>query len=141
MLGRARPGCCRRAQDCPQPKDKVRVLKEMIFPQCEKLGQTIIFVRTRETARALHSEARAHPAPARPLATPVRAMTLFAMRSSRRQGVNSQAGSREVRMIVVDMGVHLTSASKGLHAVLAHAHAQSGAWRRSVHLVAHTLTP
>ena len=26
----------------------------MIFPNCEKLGQTIIFVRTRETARALH---------------------------------------------------------------------------------------
>ncbi len=32
----------------------MRVLKDMIFPQCEKLGQTIIFVRTRETARALH---------------------------------------------------------------------------------------
>ena len=27
----------------------------MIFPLCEKLGQTIIFVRTRETARALHA--------------------------------------------------------------------------------------
>eukprot|EP00884_Botryococcus_braunii_P018155 jgi/Botrbrau1/5022/Bobra.0396s0036.1 len=40
---------------CPKPLDKVKVLKDMIFPQCEKLGQTIIFVRTRETARALHS--------------------------------------------------------------------------------------
>ncbi|GAB4815736.1 hypothetical protein N2152v2_002782 [Parachlorella kessleri] len=40
---------------CPAPGDKVRVLKDMIFPQCEKLGQTIIFVRTRETARGLHS--------------------------------------------------------------------------------------
>ena len=45
-------------QVCPQPRDKLMVLKEMIFPQCEKLGQTIIFVRTRESARALHSEAR-----------------------------------------------------------------------------------
>jgi ATP-dependent RNA helicase DDX19/DBP5 len=33
---------------------KTRVLKEMIFPNCEKLGQTIIFVRTRDGARALH---------------------------------------------------------------------------------------
>ncbi|KAK9845721.1 hypothetical protein WJX81_000486 [Elliptochloris bilobata] len=40
---------------CPTPQDKLVVLKDMIFPQCEKLGQTIIFVRTRETARALHS--------------------------------------------------------------------------------------
>lgn len=40
---------------CPTAKDKVRVLADMIFPQCEKLGQTIIFVRTRETARALHA--------------------------------------------------------------------------------------
>ena len=38
--------------------DKVIVLKDMIFPQCEKLGQTIIFVRTREVARALHSAVR-----------------------------------------------------------------------------------
>jgi len=27
----------------------------MVFPNCEKLGQTIIFVRTREAARQLHS--------------------------------------------------------------------------------------
>lgn len=40
---------------CPTPADKVKVLRDMIFPQCEKLGQTIIFVRTREAARALHS--------------------------------------------------------------------------------------
>lgn len=39
---------------CPTPQAKVKVLSDMIFPQCEKLGQTIIFVRTRETARALH---------------------------------------------------------------------------------------
>ncbi|KAL4418934.1 hypothetical protein ABPG77_009114 [Micractinium sp. CCAP 211/92] len=41
---------------CPRGADKVAVLKDMIFPLCEKLGQTIIFVRTRETARALHAE-------------------------------------------------------------------------------------
>ena len=40
---------------CPRPLDKLTVLKDMIFPQCEKLGQTIIFVRTRETARQLHA--------------------------------------------------------------------------------------
>jgi hypothetical protein len=45
---------CACMQDCPTPLDKVHVLKDMIFPQCEKLGQTIIFVRTRESARALH---------------------------------------------------------------------------------------
>ncbi len=33
--------------------------------QCEKLGQTIIFVRTRETARALHAEVRPGAATAR----------------------------------------------------------------------------
>ena len=40
---------------CPEPLAKVSVLKDAIFPQCEKLGQTIIFVRTRDTARALHA--------------------------------------------------------------------------------------
>jgi len=40
---------------CPSVIDKTKVLKDMIFPLCEKLGQTIIFVRTRETARALHA--------------------------------------------------------------------------------------
>jgi superfamily II DNA/RNA helicase len=32
-----------------------QVLQQMIFPNCEKLGQTIIFVRTREACRSLHS--------------------------------------------------------------------------------------
>lgn len=40
---------------CPDRNAKTRVLKEMVFPNCEKLGQTIIFVRTREAARSLHS--------------------------------------------------------------------------------------
>ena len=48
-------------QECPTPLDKVLVLEEMIFPQCEKLGQTIIFVRTREIARTLHAAVRLHP--------------------------------------------------------------------------------
>lgn len=43
-------------QVCPTQDDKIKVLRDMIFPQCEKLGQTIIFVRMRETARRLHSE-------------------------------------------------------------------------------------
>ena len=42
-------------QDCPTAVDKVVVLKDIIFPICEKLGQTIIFVRTREVASALHT--------------------------------------------------------------------------------------
>mmetsp|Transcript_9 Transcript_9/g.14 ORF Transcript_9/g.14 Transcript_9/m.14 type:complete len:487 (+) Transcript_9:158-1618(+) len=41
---------------CPDRNAKTRVLKEMIFPNCERLGQTMIFVRTREAARALHRE-------------------------------------------------------------------------------------
>lgn len=41
---------------CPSPLDKVSVLKDMIFPNCEKLGQTIIFVRLRETSRQLHRQ-------------------------------------------------------------------------------------
>uniref|UniRef100_A0A7S0WXR9 RNA helicase n=1 Tax=Chlamydomonas leiostraca TaxID=1034604 RepID=A0A7S0WXR9_9CHLO len=40
---------------CPDATAKTRVLKEMIFPNCERLGQTIIFVRTREAARTLHA--------------------------------------------------------------------------------------
>ena len=39
-------------RSCPTPDAKVRVLKEMIFPNCEKLGQTIIFVRTQVRKRA-----------------------------------------------------------------------------------------
>lgn len=34
--------------------EKYEVLSEMIFPNCEKLGQTIIFVRSRNYARTLH---------------------------------------------------------------------------------------
>ena len=48
-------------QECPTPIDKVVVLEEMIFPQCEKLGQTIIFVRTREIARTLHAAVNSLP--------------------------------------------------------------------------------
>lgn len=44
-----------RARSCPDRQAKTRVLKEMIFPNCERLGQTIIFVRTRDTAKALHA--------------------------------------------------------------------------------------
>ncbi|KAL3138207.1 hypothetical protein ABBQ38_005428 [Trebouxia sp. C0009 RCD-2024] len=39
---------------CPTPQDKQKVLREMIFPNCEKLGQTIIFVTTRQNAHTLH---------------------------------------------------------------------------------------
>ena len=39
---------------CPSPADKARVLQEQIFPNCEKLGQTIIFTRTRAEAARLH---------------------------------------------------------------------------------------
>ncbi len=55
------------------------MLQEMIFPNCERLGQTIIFVRTKEMARTLHTlmerdgykctsiQARAAPPPSPPL--------------------------------------------------------------------------
>lgn len=39
---------------CPVATDKQKVLRDMIFPNCEKLGQTIIFVQTRQIARQLH---------------------------------------------------------------------------------------
>eukprot|EP00803_Ostreobium_quekettii_P008204 evm.model.scf_1907.5 EVM.evm.TU.scf_1907.5 scf_1907:24284-27396(+) len=39
----------------PYKDDKVWVLLQQILPNCEKLGQTIIFVRTREMARVLHA--------------------------------------------------------------------------------------
>ena len=45
-------------QRCPTREDKAAVLKDMIFPLCEKLGQTIIFVKTRDTSRRLHQQAR-----------------------------------------------------------------------------------
>ncbi|GMH44717.1 hypothetical protein BSKO_12669 [Bryopsis sp. KO-2023] len=38
----------------PDLDAKYKVLKDMIFPNCEKLGQTIIFVRSRDGARNLH---------------------------------------------------------------------------------------
>lgn len=40
--------------NCPTARDKQKVLKTMILPLCDKLGQTIIFVRTRDEARQLH---------------------------------------------------------------------------------------
>ena len=42
------------------------MLKDMIFPLCEKLGQTIIFVRTRDSARALHHAVRLRSHPCNP---------------------------------------------------------------------------
>ena len=39
---------------CPAAVDKQKVLKDMIFPNCEKLGQTIVFVTTRQNAHTLH---------------------------------------------------------------------------------------
>ena len=38
----------------PDREVKYSVLSNMIFPNCEKLGQTIIFVRSRNFARMLH---------------------------------------------------------------------------------------
>eukprot|EP01018_Ginkgo_biloba_P020763 Gb_07267 [translate_table: standard] len=44
---------------CPDELAKIEVLKARIFPLAEKLGQTIIFVRTREMASLLHSKLEA----------------------------------------------------------------------------------
>lgn len=44
---------------CPDKLAKVQVLKDKIFPLAEKLGQSIIFVRTRESASMLHSQLEA----------------------------------------------------------------------------------
>lgn len=44
---------------CPDELAKVEVLKDKIFPLAEKLGQSIIFVRTRENASMLHSKLEA----------------------------------------------------------------------------------
>ncbi|WIA32833.1 hypothetical protein OEZ86_006011 [Tetradesmus obliquus] len=41
---------------CPSPAEKLAVMRDMIFPNCEKLGQTIIFVCTKDTSRALHGQ-------------------------------------------------------------------------------------
>ena len=38
----------------PYNDAKYTVLSNMVFPNCEKLGQTIIFVRSRSYARLLH---------------------------------------------------------------------------------------
>jgi ATP-dependent RNA helicase DDX19/DBP5 len=35
------------------------VLQEMIFPNCDKLGQTIIFVRSKDMSRQLHQTMQA----------------------------------------------------------------------------------
>ena len=40
---------------CPSELAKIKVLKDRFFPLAEKLGQTIIFVRTRESASKLHN--------------------------------------------------------------------------------------
>ena len=48
-------------QMCSSQEDKERVLSQMIFPNCERLGQTIIFVQRRETGRRLHSAVRPPP--------------------------------------------------------------------------------
>mmetsp|Transcript_17552 Transcript_17552/g.44569 ORF Transcript_17552/g.44569 Transcript_17552/m.44569 type:complete len:594 (+) Transcript_17552:220-2001(+) len=42
--------------DCPTEPDKVAVLTEMVLPNCEHLGQTIIFVKSRVSASLLCSE-------------------------------------------------------------------------------------
>lgn len=39
---------------CPDARSKINVLKDRIFPAAEKLGQSIIFVRTRGSASELH---------------------------------------------------------------------------------------
>eukprot|EP01018_Ginkgo_biloba_P020771 Gb_07273 [translate_table: standard] len=44
---------------CPDEHAKIEVLKERIFPLAEKLGQSIIFVSTREMASMLHSKLEA----------------------------------------------------------------------------------
>ncbi|XP_057818251.1 DEAD-box ATP-dependent RNA helicase 38 [Cryptomeria japonica] len=44
---------------CPDKLAKVQVLKDRIFPLAEKLGQSIIFVRTRESASMLHNQLEA----------------------------------------------------------------------------------
>eukprot|EP00210_Caulerpa_lentillifera_P003694 g3527.t1 len=42
--------------EVPSRQDKYDVLSQKIFPNCEKLGQTIIFVRSRNYARILHQK-------------------------------------------------------------------------------------
>jgi hypothetical protein len=60
LVARRRPARAatraQRTHSCPTPAHKVAVLREMVFPNCEKLGQTIIFVRTKDTSRSLHRQ-------------------------------------------------------------------------------------
>lgn len=42
--------------DCPTVEDKTNLLRDMVLPNCENLGQTIIFVKTRKSAKDLSSE-------------------------------------------------------------------------------------
>jgi ATP-dependent RNA helicase DDX19/DBP5 len=44
---------------CPDARSKIDVLKDRIFPAAEKLGQSIIFVRTRGSASELHKRLEA----------------------------------------------------------------------------------
>ena len=48
-----------------RPRQKIDVITKMIFPNSEKLGQTIIFVKTRDTARALFTEVQRGGLPGR----------------------------------------------------------------------------
>eukprot|EP00252_Welwitschia_mirabilis_P026705 TRINITY_DN883_c0_g1_i4.p1 TRINITY_DN883_c0_g1~~TRINITY_DN883_c0_g1_i4.p1 ORF type:complete len:515 (+),score=99.26 TRINITY_DN883_c0_g1_i4:170-1714(+) len=41
---------------CPDELAKIEVVKERVFPLAEKSGQSIIFVRTRDSARKLHDK-------------------------------------------------------------------------------------
>ena len=40
--------------ECPRESDKEEVLKNRILPACDKLGQTIVFVKQRKDAKRLH---------------------------------------------------------------------------------------
>uniref|UniRef100_A0A7S0R1G1 Helicase C-terminal domain-containing protein n=1 Tax=Pyramimonas obovata TaxID=1411642 RepID=A0A7S0R1G1_9CHLO len=40
--------------ECPRESDKEEVLKNRILPACDKLGQTIVFVKQRKAAKRLH---------------------------------------------------------------------------------------
>lgn len=44
---------------CPSVWEKVDVLKDRIFPAAEKLGQSIIFARNRQSASELHKKLEA----------------------------------------------------------------------------------
>lgn len=54
-------------QDCPTEPDKVAVLTEMVLPNCEHLGQTIIFVKSRVSASLLCSKLACDGYTVRPL--------------------------------------------------------------------------